>query len=63
MAPEVLRELDLALLRCGAAASALRHPNREHPPNSLDRERLKLAWLEDLRHLRSLIDSVLGAPK
>ncbi len=59
MAPETLRDLDLALLRCGALASALRHPNREHPPNPSETARLDADLERALRDLQARIAAAL----
>lgn len=37
MDPESIAAADRLLLRCGARATALLHPNQEHPPTGVER--------------------------
>jgi hypothetical protein len=52
---ETLRAADEALLVCGARASALRHPNREHPPRPIERGQSMEVLRRDLRKLAASI--------
>lgn len=55
MDPATLQRLDEALLRCGARASGLRHPNREHPPTPEERQASIRAFRGDLAALARMI--------
>lgn len=59
MSPELIRAADAALLVCGARASALLYPNREHPPTPEDRAVLAAEFRRDLVALRDQIDGWL----
>ncbi len=59
MSPEIIRAADAALLVCGARASALLHPNREHPPTAADQAALTAEFRKGLADLRDHIDGWL----
>lgn len=59
MSPESIRAADVALLVCGARASGLLYPNREHPPSPEDKSVLTAELRRDLAALRDQIDGWL----